>query len=92
MIRAYIIGLAPVARAMLMAMGTRMVVAPTLDITSENTVASNGQHDLDGQVRHVAEQRQCLLGNPGGRPGRSMAMPSGIRLATRNTVFQLTDP
>ena len=48
-ISAYMVGLAPVASAILTAMGTRMVVAPTLDMTRLNTVASTAsQH---GQVR-----------------------------------------
>ena len=90
-ISAYIAGLAPVANAMLTEIGTRMVVAPTFDITRLKIVAITAS--ATWMVSSGTSPRMTMISwaIQAAVPVRSIACPSGIRLASRKTVFQLTD-
>ena len=90
-IRAYMVGLAPVASAMLTAIGTNIVVAPTFDITRLNTVASTARASWMASSGTSPSTTMISCAIHAAVLVRSMARPRGIRLASRNTVFQLTD-
>src|SRR5690554_2800474 len=87
------VGSAPTARARLIASGTITMVAPTWLITSEkpavriataisisHTGRPEGSFSIEAPATHAAA------------PLLSIAQPSGIRQAIRNTVFQLIAP
>src|SRR5210317_1949938 len=90
-ISAYMVGLAPVAMAILMAIGTRMVVAPTLDMTRVNAVASTAMTTWTAISGMPPSRTIACWAIHAAVLVSSMASPMGIRLATRNTVFQLTE-
>ena len=71
-------------------MGTITMVAPTWLMTSENPVVSNATSSCTthGGVPSGSRSR-VLPATHAAAPLLSMAQPSGIRQAIRNTVFQL---
>src|SRR5690606_40574396 len=84
------VGLPPAARAMLIASGTMTIAAPTWLITSENAVVSKPSASCSSQ-RGVAPGICSIVwpATQAAAPLESIAQPSGIRQAIRNTVFQL---
>src|SRR5690606_7068201 len=89
-IRANAVGSPPAARARLMASGTTTMAAPTWLITSENAVVSRPSATCSSQVGVASGRRSMLCpATQAAAPEESIAQPSGIRQAIRNTVFQL---
>src|SRR5690606_30032361 len=89
-INANAVGLPPTARARLMAMGTITMVAPTWLMTSENEVVSSASTICTGHgAVPSGSTARVLAATHAAAPLLSMAQPSGIRPAVRNTVFQL---
>ena len=84
------VGSPPAASARLMAMGTITMVAPTWLMTSENAVVSRPIAISSSQtgVPSGSLSSECAATHAAA-PLESIAQPSGMRHAIRNTVFQL---
>src|SRR5690554_5420869 len=87
------VGSAPTARARLIASGTITMVAPTWLMTSEKLAVRIATAT---SISHTGSPAgSCSMDAPATQaaaPLLSMAHPSGIRQAIRNTVFQLIAP
>src|SRR5690606_33748538 len=91
-IRANAAGSPPAANARLLAIGTITMVAPTWLMTSENEVVSNASAACRIQSgRSCGSWSRVLPAIQAAAPLLSIAQPSGIRQAIRNTVFQLIE-
>src|SRR5688572_29307868 len=89
-IRANAVGLPPAASARLTASGTTTMVAPTWLMTNENIVVSKPMK-ISSNHTGVPLGRRSMVWPAihAAAPLESIAQPSGIRQAIRNTVFQL---
>ena len=83
-------GLPPAATAMDTAKGTSNTVAPTFDITKVKTVAIIATPTCKPQIGQPSKSMRTCCAIQAAVPVVWTATPSGIRLANRNTVFQLT--
>src|SRR4051794_6409613 len=89
-ISANAVGLPPAASARLIAGGTITMVAPTWLITSENAVVNSAIASSSTQTGMPSGRRSTVWpATHAAVPLLSMAQPSGISPAIRNTVFQL---
>src|SRR5690606_8134389 len=89
-ISANAVGSPPAARARLIASGTMTMAAPTWLMTSENAVVSKPIASCSSQAGVPSGRRSMLCpATQAAAPDESIAQPSGIRQAIRNTVFQL---
>src|SRR5690606_107021 len=87
-IRAKAVGLPLAARAKLIAKGTTTIVAPTWLITIENAAVSRETANWISQIGMPSGRRSMVWpASQAAAPLASMAQPSGIRQAIRNTVF-----
>src|SRR5690606_22856440 len=87
-ISANAVGSPPAARAKLIASGTTTMVAPTWLITIENAAVSRATANWISQIGRPAGRRSMVCpASHAAAPLPSMAQPSGIRQAIRNTVF-----
>ena len=84
-------GLAPAPIAILTASGTSNTVAPTFDITSVKKVASSATAAWITQIGMSPTTSRVCSAIHFAVPLVSTARPSGIRLASRNTVLHETD-
>src|SRR5690606_3800785 len=84
------VGSPPTASARLIASGTITMVAPTWLMTMENAVVSRASTSSIAQIGSPSGRRSMLWpAIHAAAPLLSIAHPSGIRQAIRNTVFQL---
>src|SRR5690606_13303202 len=89
-ISANAVGSPPTASAKLTANGTITMVAPTWLMTSENKVVSSPSASCSSHAGVPSGSCSTLLpATHEAAPLESIAQPSGIRQAIRNTVFQL---
>src|SRR5690606_7182791 len=92
-INANAVGLPPAASARLIAIGTTTMVAPTWLITIENAAVSTATANSISQTGNpIGNCSTVCPATHAAAPLLSMAQPSGIRQAIRNTVFQLIAP
>src|SRR5688500_2873771 len=92
-ISANAVGLPPAASARLTAIGTITMVAPTWLITSENSVVNIATASSIAHIGRPSGKRASVCpATQAAAPLESIAQPSGIRQAIRNTVFQLIAP
>ena len=92
-ISANAVGLPPAASARLIAIGTITMVAPTWLMTSENAVVSSATAISSAHTGMPSGKRSTVCpATHAAAPLLSIAQPSGIRPAIRNTVFQLIAP
>src|SRR5687767_10542099 len=89
-INANAVGSPPAANARLIASGTTTIVAPTWLITREKAVVSSPSSTWSSHSGVPVGSRSIVWpATQAAAPLESMAQPSGIRQAIRNTVFQL---
>src|SRR5579885_1435242 len=88
-ISAYTAGLPLAASAMLIAIGTMMTAAPTLETTCEKNSASTAITACSAHCGQEPRWRSTSCAIQAAVPVESIAQPSGIRQARVKMVFQL---
>ena len=89
-VKANIAGSAPTPKAILIANGTNKTVAPTLDITNVKMVAMIAKNNCIPHTGKPSITYNATAAKYAAAPDCSMAIPRGIKQASKNTVCQDT--